>query len=469
MITMKITGKIIDNKMASIYKSVANNLSNMHLFESVKKDTADTSTELKTPVSMETAVYVFENSSYVAKSCRILAKDLILNDITLTRADESEDSAEDTIIQKINDYLIENQTELYNLSVDYNYAGWGAVEYAYDSTKFTLRQIPIYTCRIIQIRLGQKDYYLLKQKVNTETRYFKILGEDYPLDFVSYENQRLSDCAVLGGDNFYEFFSLPLWINESDKIFTEIAISKKNYNTISNGNIASGVLNINLEPQLSAPVQFDENGNAVSQQTREEIISEELSEANGGTAVLFTESNRPVTLDYIKLENNNYDYLNSIQEKAEQSVLNCYGIPLTRLMINTEKESMNSNKTQSIWEIYTLDLKTEQKKYKDFIRELVYDLYKINVDVEMSVPIFSDKRETEVQLLIDQWNNGLLTLKQTITGLAQYNDVINLNDYDFTVNTSLWDYRKLDSYYQSLDSASEEELAQIEEILKTID
>ena len=161
--------------------------------------------------------------------------------------------------------------------------------------------------------------------------------------------------------------------------------------------------------------------------------------------------------------------MNTIQEKAEQSVLNCYGIPLTRLMINTEKESMNSNKTQSIWEIYTLDLKNEQKKFKDFIKELIYDLYKIRVDVEMSVPIFSDKRETEVGLLIDQWNNGLLTLKQTIIGLSQYNDIINLNDYDFTVNTSLWDYRKLDSYYQSLDSASEEELAQIEEIIKTIE
>ena len=81
---MKITGKIINNEMARIHKSVANNLNNMHLFSSVKKDTADTSTELKTPVSMETAVYVFENSSYVAKSCRILAKDIILNDITLT-------------------------------------------------------------------------------------------------------------------------------------------------------------------------------------------------------------------------------------------------------------------------------------------------------------------------------------------------------------------------------------------------
>ena len=50
--------------------------------------------------------------------------------------------------------------------------------------------------------------------------------------------------------------------------------------------------------------------------------------------------------------------------------MNCYNIPLARLMINTEKESMNSNKTQSIWEIYTLDLKTEQSKIKEFIKEI---------------------------------------------------------------------------------------------------
>ena len=47
------------------------------------------------------------------------------------------------------------------------------------------------------------------------------------------------------------------------EILTEIAISAADYKTVSNGNISSGVLNINLEPQQVNPIQFDDEGNPV--------------------------------------------------------------------------------------------------------------------------------------------------------------------------------------------------------------
>lgn len=448
----------VSDEVIRIQKSIANNLKNTNVFVSESEDTAKYGVKLKPPVSMNDCKYVFDNSSYVAKCCRILAKDIILNKLTLINEDNPDLDAK---VQKIQDNLTNNIVELYYMLIDYYYAGIGAVEYAYGKHRFTLKQIPINTTDIVRVTVQGNEYYLLKQQIQSTVNYFKILGESYPPTFSQFDGKPLGECALLGGDNFYTFFATPLWVQERDKIFTEIAISSKNYNSISNGNIATGILNINLEPQLVKPVEFDSEGNAVQTRSRQEIIAEEITQTDNGVAVVFTESNRPIAFDFTKLENNNYEYLQALQEKAEQSVLNCYNIPLARLMINTEKESMNSNKTQSIWEIYTLDLRTEQSKVKEFIKELIYELYSIRVEVDIEVPIFSDRREIEINNLINEWNNGLLTLRQTIEGLAEYTSVIDLNQYDFTINPSLWEYRKLDGYY---DLLNEVDLLQLEDL-----
>lgn len=462
---MKINFKNqVDSNIINIQKSIAENLKNADYFVAESTDTATMGIELKPPVPMSDCKFVYDNSSYVAKCCRVLAKDIILNKITLTSATEENDN----VVQKIQDNLVANVVELYNMLIDYYYAGIGAIEYAYGKHRFSLKQIPINTTKIIRINIQGNEHYLLKQQIQTTVNYFKIMGEDYPLEFTHYDGKELGDCAILGGDNFYQFFSTPLWVQERDKIFTEIAISSRNYQTISNGNIATGILNVNLEPQLVKPVQYDDNGNLIQEKTREETIAEELTNTDSGIAVVFTESNRPITFDFTNIENNNYSYLESLQEKAEQSVLNCYNIPLARLMINTEKESMNSNKTQSIWEIYTLDLRTEQSKIKEYIKELINELYSIDVEVDIEVPIFSDRREIEINNILAEWNAGVLTLRQTIEALAEYTDVIDLNQYDWTIHEDLWDYRQIQGYYELLNEVDLLKLEEIEDDLNQI-
>ena len=455
--------KNVNENILKIHKSIAKNLKSSDYFVTKDEDTAKVGIELKPPVSMSDCKYVFDNSSYVAKCCRILAKDIILNKLTLVNAD---DPKYDDVVKKIQDNLTENIYELYYILIDYYYAGIGAVEYAHGKHRFKLKQIPINTTSIIRANVNGAEVYLLKQQIQTTVNYFKIMGETYPKGFSRFDGKVLGDCALLGGDNFYMFFSTPLWVQERDKIFTEIAISSKNYNTISNGNIATGILNINLEPQIVKPVKYDENGEQVVTKSREETIAEEITNTDSGIAVVFTESNRPVSFDFTNIENSNYEYLESLQEKAEQSVLNCYNIPLARLMINTEKESMNSNKTQSIWEIYTLDLATEQQKPKEFIKELIYELYSINVSVEIELPIFSDRREIEINNILNEWDKGVLTLRQTIEALSEYTSVIDLNEYDFSQNEDLWDYRQISGYY---DLLNEVDLLKLDDVESQID
>lgn len=459
---MIIKGQPVDAENIRVQKSINENLKNKGLFESDNKDTAEQGTELKPPISMNDCLYVFENSSYVAKCCRILADDIIYNEITLSYDDLNEPTDKEiNQLRKINDYLYENIDELHNLAIDYYYAGWAAMEYVWGNTRFKLKQIPIHTCKIIRVNAEGQEVYLLKQQINSKTNYFKIMGEKYPNNFLYYNNQKLNNASLMGGDNIYEFFSLPKWLQDYHEILTEIAISANDYKTVSNGNISSGVLNINLEPQINKPIKYDENGEIILEKSREEVITEELQSANGGTAVIFTESNRDVKLDYVGLSNNNQSYLSELGDKCQQAVLNDYNIPLIRLMINTDKESMNSDKTKSLWEIYTLNLKTEHKPFKKFISELINELYSLNVNVEISIPIFSDRKEIEVKLLNDTWLNGALTLKQYITGLSEYLKVIDLSEYDFNSNTDIWDYRKIPELYETMNP---DDIAAIEAI-----
>lgn len=440
MMLNKIT---VDSNLARIEKSISDNLKNKKLFTTDKKDTGTPGVELKPPIPMRDCLYVFENSSHVAKCCRILAADIIYNQITLTPStDDPSDELVNQVI-KINELLDKNIDELYNLAVDYYYAGWCALEYAWDNTSFTLKQIPIHTCSIEKVSLGQDEVYLLKQKINSTTHYLKIMGEDYPEDFLFYNNEKLAYASLIGGDNIYAFFSLPRWVQNYKRILTEIAIASSDYTTVSNGNISSGILNINLEPQNGLPLTYDEQGNPVQQKSREEIITDEIQGASGGTAVIFTESNRPVNLDYVGLTNNNQSYLSDLSEKCQQAVLNDYNIPLVRLMINTDKESMNSDKTKSIWQIYGLNLRNEQRIFKLFIKELIYDLYSIHVDVEIDTPVFSDIKETEVGMLSQIWNDGAINLRQYIEGLSKHVADIDLNDYDFNKYPEIWNYRKI--------------------------
>ena len=77
----------------NVEKSIASDLKNKNLFTSVDKDTADNGVELLPPVSMRNCLYVFENSSYVAKSSRILANDVLFNNITLSSNDLTDDDS----------------------------------------------------------------------------------------------------------------------------------------------------------------------------------------------------------------------------------------------------------------------------------------------------------------------------------------------------------------------------------------
>ena len=117
----------------------------------------------------------------------------------------------------------------------------------------------------------------------------------------------------------------------------------------------------------------------------------------------------------------------------------------------------------------TLNIKQEQRKYKEFISDLVSYLYGIKVDVDIQVPKFSETTRNKVDILNSIWERGGLTLKDYITSLAnELDNVIDLNDYDFRVDAELWNYRNIPGLYDNLDPSHQEELDQIESVLNDL-
>lgn len=412
----------INEEVATIHKSIKENLENLtsNILQSTTKDLEDT-TVLTPPVRFADAYYIFRNNAYLKNCCEILSKDVLFGEIKVVNQDEEE-------VKSIKKSLEDNREELYNLLVDFNYAGCGVLEYGWTNTDFYISQIPINTVQIVNTKYG----YLLEQKVNGKSKFFKILGETYPADFIMFRNEKVGYCTIIGGDNTYTFFSLPKWIGVKDQLLTSIAINQNNRETHTNHNIANALLNIGLEPQL--PGQEDDGVDDRIVELKDELTSQ------NGVAIFFTETSRPVDFNYIPLTNQNDEYLSTLLKESNEAVLNIYNIPLVRLMINTEKESMNSNKTQSIWEIYNLNLANEQKPFIVFLQELLYDLYGEMYEIEISLPNFSDKRETEVKILNDAYNNGGMTLREYLNGLSKHIEEIDITTIDD--NDPTFDERK---------------------------
>ena len=99
----------INTGISNIYKSITESLKTNSFFVGEKEDTATYGVELKPPVPMKDCKYVFDNSSYVAKCCRILAKDIILNKLTLI----SDNEENDTVVKKIQDNLIRSFVRIF--------------------------------------------------------------------------------------------------------------------------------------------------------------------------------------------------------------------------------------------------------------------------------------------------------------------------------------------------------------------
>ena len=345
------------------------------------------------PLHQSTMEYIIKNSSMVRKCSDILSKDILYNNVQI----EGNES-----------WYNDNKEDLYYMGLDYYSTGY-AVCIILDEG-MNIQQVPSISCTIIR---QDNDYYL-KQTLNGKWYYYNIYG-------ITQNEKYENTVYIVGGDNLYSFYSLPKYYNCKEEVFIDILLSERNFKHIENNLIPSSILHINMEPNI----ENEDNVNT---------ISEELVKAKGGTSVIFTSNENNHDIDYLKLDDTRIDDIITLNGQSERSILNMYNIPLERLLINENKESMNSNKFSNIWEIYIANLRAESSVWINFISQLL-ELNPDNITIEY--PVFSDNKANELDNIIKLWNNNLIPYNVAIDLITEYYPDLDVGTLKQTFNNFL--------------------------------
>ena len=87
---------------------------------------------------------------------------------------------------------------------------------------------------------------------------------------------------------------------------------------------------------------------------------------------------------------------------------------------------MNSNKSDVIYEVYTKSLENEQMPFEIQIDKFNLKYFNYRARCNIETPIFSDKKEIEVDMILRLFNNGITTLGETVKAISVLYPNLNL-------------------------------------------
>lgn len=350
------------------------------------------------------------------KSIRILAQDVILNEITYLSDSESENE------ELVASFWKNNINELYKQLQEFYSYGFGASEIIFDEETGLpkkLYQIPAETLFIKQEtnRDGTYSYYAIQKVVGKEDVKMKLSRFAY-----DEEDNDLPTCFWLGGGKTSEFYEIPYWLPAFNSISAKVALDELNAKKINEGNLMSGILVIRRPPAMEGQ----------KEETKKDL-EDQMKDAGTGILTLDLESFNteiPLEVQYVPISEQNYSYLSELADRCDEDILACFSIPKVRLMIDDVTESMNSQKSNTIYEIYTKSLENEQLPFEIEINKFNRKYFKYTGVVDIETPIFSDKKDVEVNSILNLFNNGILTLGETIKAISVFYPKLQLEYND---------------------------------------
>jgi len=377
---------------------------------------------LQPEVSPYITRYVVLNNGRLNKCTKVLAQDTILQNFVFTpKIDEVDIAPLEEFWNKYNKYQLSLAVE------EREQYGWGCCEIVFrknekgEDLPIRLEQFPAQTACIRKI--GEL-YYAVQRGVQTGEHKLKLFDQldDYPND---EEHKKMPVCLWLGGGATHEFYDVPKWYPDNDLALAKINLDMFNAENINEGNNLDGILNF-----IGPPQRADEKG-----EKPEDKLRRQIRDAGTGTLVMYLERLDPdseIQIDYVSVSNDNWDYLEKFSASCDDAVMSDYGIPKTRLLINDETESMNSNKSDIIWQIYTIALNQEQFKNELLIDKFDLIFWGIDAEIEIETPVFTDKKQIDLQNLIGLMDKGLITLEQAILLLMKIMPDLDFTDIDLT-------------------------------------
>lgn len=398
----KAVDKIVIDENNNQYKMIES---------STKKQDEGENYILYPPVNPSTAKYFYQNSPILFKCINALTEDITLGQVS------SENIG-------IRDFWFNNQDELSYLCKDYLLFGYACGEILCDETKnkaVSVKQIPADTVRLIE----ENGSVYVQQHINGNLTTLTIHGEIYDPETIRKDVE--GNCIWIGGDERYKYFSIPKWYSARNQIATNIVISDLNIDNIQNGNLLTGVLAISGGRQISIDDEM----------SFEDKLKKQFENVGIGLAVSYVENanrDQPINMDYINLTNNNYTYIRTTYEDNEQSILECWFMPKIRLLNNTEKESMNSNKSEVLWNIYLRSCDNIQREFLSPIHRFNRYYFKTHEKLNVALPTFENQTTVVLDNVRNLMDMGLMSRKEAIEYINQQN-----LDFKLSIEDNIFD------------------------------
>lgn len=418
----------VTNDFKSNVSTFKSNVSKVIIPKTNKQDNNDTDT-LYPLIDVDTCSYFINNYPTLNAIIRVLSVDMVYNEFNFSKGNDSSYTNE-----KLENFWKRNKGETKKMAEEWLGYGFGCSEIHYEGNEpHRLIQMPVSTVTIKQVYFNTSpDPYHFVHYVNgKKDLLFRINREDYtgiPQEWM--DENVAGDCIWLGGGTTSLWYDYPIWHSAYLDLSTAIKKMELDYHTITNGNIPKAALFLTTPP----------DNHQAGQMSTYDSLKEQFESAAGGVAIGYFET--PMDTDvlktqYVKIQDDNYDYLNNLIEKTDNKLLELYRVPKARLMIDDTKESMNSNKTQTLYEIYTLDLESYQYPLEEEINTFTEQNWESNVYCEIKTPIFVDTKQIQVQTAIELYDVGIITLKdalQRVTKLYPDQDWTDIDWNDFALN-----------------------------------
>ena len=385
-------------------------------------------TRIEPLIPVRVAKNLILSNDLLSTCIETLSQDIILNEINILNNELEQ------VNSNITDFWNTNTIyELYLALQDRIGYGYGALEIIFnaDGTPAALKQISAETLTISveqnRYETNQQSYYAL---YNNGTEHIKMKLSRYNY---TPEDDELQTVLWLGGGRVSDYYDIPVWLPAFNKISADALLDELNAKKINEGNLISGILTV-VSPPMNKTIVNEETGEVTKITGKEQIdntLHEQMTSAGTGIMTLHLQqltAELPLNVQYIPITESNYDYLRNLAEDCDNSILRLFKIPKVRLMIDDVKESMNSNKSDTIWEIYTKELISLQKVYEGIITVFNNKYFQTETIIDIEVPIFSDKKQIEVESTIKLFNNGLLTLNQALKNLKQYYPELDIEE-----------------------------------------
>lgn len=394
--------------------------------DTIKSDDTQKGTHIKPYIPVSVCDNLIYQTVLLSTCIDTLAEDTILNDISF-----SEDESDNSKIENVKQFWLRNQDELLKQIKDWYSYGFGASEIIFaGSEPVELVQIQADTLYIRKETVsdtvtGERKivYYAVQQINGVDKVKMRLLDR---LDEYPTSDEDLHICFWLGGGRKSSFFDFPCWISAFNHVSASVSLDMLDADKLANGNLISGILTI-IRPPIAKALE----------ESVEDTLEEKMEEKGSGLFTLeLTTLNPdiPLNVEYIQISESNYDYLMQLAEKADKKILAVMKIPKARLLIDDTTESMNSNKTNTLYKIYTNELDKRQRPIEKLIKKFNENLFELNTTVNLVTPSFVDDKEIEANTNLTLFDKGLITFGQAVKKVLElfpeYEDYLDI-ELDF--------------------------------------